>query len=308
MVNPETPATAPDPGTRLTCLTLVCLLNEEGYVERFLESMGRQTRYPDRLVLVDDGSTDRSVEICTAWAAERPWASVAQRPKRPPSKDRLASAPEFLAFKEALAQFEGDEDVVVKMDADLELAPHHFETVMDELERDPGLGMCGTYLTIHVPGGRTEVEPHPAHHVRGPTRFYRRACWDDIAPIPTLIGWDGADEVRARIKGWTTRSLTISDPPTFHLRPTGQHDGRVRAFARWGEVTYAIGAHPLGVLAGGLIRMRQRPRVIGGIAYVAGWVIARVKRMPRFPEDIRRASREENLQRLRSGRSNLEGY
>ncbi|WP_026911205.1 glycosyltransferase family 2 protein [Patulibacter minatonensis] len=301
-IDAPTPARS---GEHLSCLTLVCLLNEEDYLPRFLASMARQTRFPERLVLVDDGSTDRSVELCEAWAADKPWVRTVQRPRRPPSKDRLATAPEFGAFKEALELCEGDEDVVVKMDADLELAPHHFETILGAMEAEPRLGICGTYLAIHSPSGAVEIEPHPVQHVRGPTRFYRRTCWDAIAPIPTIIGWDGADEVRARDRGWATRSLPIADPPTFHLRPTGSHDGRLRAFTRWGEVTYAIGAHPLGVVAGGLIRMKQRPRVIGGIAYVIGWYIARFRKIPRFPDDIRQASRAENVRRLRSGSTDL---
>lgn len=288
----------------LTCLIIVCFLDEEELLPTFLASMEQQTRRPDRLLLVDDGSRDRSYELCSAWAAERPWVEAVQRPKRPPAKDRLAGAPEFTAFKSALDEHARDEEVVVKMDADLELSPVHVATVLAALEEDPRLGIAGTYLSVRRPDGSTEREPHPAQHVRGPTRFYRRACWDEIAPMPAIIGWDGADGVRARARGWTTRSLDVQ-PPSLHLRPTGQHDGRLRAFARWGEAAYATGLHPLGVLAGAVIRLRQRPMVLGGASYVAGWALARRRGIPRFPEDIRRASRTENLRRLRGGRSRL---
>lgn len=87
-IDAPTPARS---GEHLSCLTLVCLLNEEDYLPRFLASMARQTRFPERLVLVDDGSTDRSVELCEAWAADKPWVRTVQRPRRPPSKDRLAT-------------------------------------------------------------------------------------------------------------------------------------------------------------------------------------------------------------------------
>jgi poly-beta-1,6-N-acetyl-D-glucosamine synthase len=289
----------------MDCLVIVPFLNEETHIGTFLASLDRQTRRPERLVLVDDGSDDTSPATAAAFAAERPWVTVLNRPKRPPSADRLAGAPELLAFLWAAERELGDADVVVKMDADLELAPDHFERVLGELERDPRLGMAGVYLSARDPEGRLYTERHPVDHVRGPTRFYRRACFEAIMPIPTMLGWDGADEVRARARGWRTRSFTLGGTPSIHLRPTGVHDGRLRARVRWGLCAYAVGSHPLGVLAAAALQAPKPPRLIGGAAYVWGWVDAARRGAPRAPEDIRAAKRAEQRRRLRAAAGGL---
>jgi biofilm PGA synthesis N-glycosyltransferase PgaC len=283
----------------MRCLAIVPFLNEAAYMGTFLASLDAQTRRPDRLILVDDGSTDRSAEIADRFA-ERPWATVMRRPPRPPGKDRLVGAPELAAFLWAAAQVCKDHDVLVKMDADLRLAPTHFERVMTAFADDPRLGMAGVYLSAMAPSGRLRIERHPVEHVRGATRFYRRECFDDIQPIPQILGWDGADEVRARARGWRTRSLPLGRESTLHLRPTGSHDGRLRARARWGACAYAVGAHPVGVLAAAVLQARQRPWVIGGLAYGWGWLDARRRGLPRAPLDIRRAKAAEQRLRLRA--------
>jgi poly-beta-1,6-N-acetyl-D-glucosamine synthase len=289
----------------MNCLLIVPFLDEERLLPVFLASLAAQTRTPDRVVLCDDGSTDGSPAIVAAFAAEHEWATVLTRPRHDPGRDRLAGAPELVAFLWALERTGGTWDIVAKMDADLELAPDHVQTVLEAFAAAPRLGIAGTYLATLTESGRPWIEPHPAHHVRGPTRFYRAACLDDISPIPVMLGWDGSDAVRARDRGWETRSVMLAGRPTVHLRPTGLHDGAVRAHARWGQCAYATGTHPLGVLASALLRARTSPRLLGTLAFAYGWLSALVRRAPRAPVDIRRAKRAEDTRRLRRGAGRL---
>jgi glycosyltransferase involved in cell wall biosynthesis len=290
----------------MKCAIIIPFLNEASYLPTFLASMDRQTRRPDLLVLVDDGSTDASADAACQFAEHRSWVSYLRRPPQTKGKDRLNDAPEFRAFLWAYAMLDGDFDVVAKMDGDLDLAPTHVEQILDVLAKRDDVGMAGCWLYAEGEDGQLYREPHPAHHVRGPTRFYRRTCLDAIQPLPIGHSWDCADEVRARDRGWKTVSIALDGKPTVHLRPTGNHDGRLRAFARWGRGAHFAGAHPLGVLAGGAVRMRQRPRVIGGVAFVVGWAAAGLERTERAPADVRRAYRREQVRRLTRMRSDLE--
>jgi hypothetical protein len=135
--------------------------------------------------------------------------------------------------------------------------------------------------------------------VRGPNKFYRRECLDQIMPVPPIAGWEAIDEAKAHMHGWETRTIDVPGDDTIHLRPTGAHDGRVRGFRRMGSNAWSYGAHPLAVLLGGVSRVRERPRVLSGIAFVGGWGYAAVKGYPRADPDVRAVVRREQLARIR---------
>ena len=281
---------------------VVCVgfLNEEEFLPTFLDTVAAQTRPPERMLLVDDGSTDRSAEIARDFATRHPWAEYVSRPPRPPERDRLAQAQEFKAFLWAREQVSDGYDVIAKMDADLRLNPHLMETVTAAFDAEPRLGIAGGPLSVAGEGGELRRERSPADHVRGSNKFYRRACLDAIMPVPAIAGWEAIDEAKAHMYGWETRTIELPGDDIVHLRPTGAHDGQVRGFRRMGSNAWSYGAHPLAVLAGGAVRMRERPLVLGGLAFVGGWGYAAIKGYPRAERDVRAQVRREQLKRIRS--------
>jgi poly-beta-1,6-N-acetyl-D-glucosamine synthase len=278
-------------------LVVVPFLNEAAYLPGLLASVAQQTLRPDRLLLVDDGSHDGSAEVCEAFCLEHPEARLLRRPPRPPELDRLATASELRAFTWALEQASDDWTMAVKLDADLVLPPRHFELVVDAMRRDPGIGIAGAFLSMEVAPGRIVREGHPDTHVRGPNKFYRRACWEAVAPIPPILGWDTIDEATARMHGWATRSIALPGGDPLHRRPTGTHDGALRGFMRWGHCAYAAGSPPSLIAAGAVRRMSRRPRVLGGMAYAVGWGRAAARRVPRASPAVRRHYRAEEWSR-----------
>jgi biofilm PGA synthesis N-glycosyltransferase PgaC len=286
----------------LLIVCVVSFLNEAQHLGSFLESMEGQLRFPDLLALVDDGSSDASLEIAREFAARRKDVRVLQRPRRPAERDRLAHAAELRAFQWGLEQIEVEVpwDVVVKMDADLRLSSDSFQTMERAFLDRPTLGIAGCYLSVL--DGRTGLmrrEPCLRSHVRGPNKFYRRECFEQISPIPAFLGWDTIDEITARMRGWKTMSLECPQGDTIHLRPTGVADGQLRAQYRWGSCAYGIGQHPLWVMLSTVRRVRDRPRVLGAVAFLAGWVTATMRRHPRATPEVRAHGRDEQLAELR---------
>jgi poly-beta-1,6-N-acetyl-D-glucosamine synthase len=282
---------------RLT--VIVSFLNEASFLPRLLASVERQTLLPDRLVLVDDGSTDGSGELAAAFAARHDFARVLHRSGRRPDADRLAGASELKSFDWAVRLLDEPWDVLAKLDADLELNPRHFECLVDALRNQPDLGIAGAHLSDVGENAVAARQPAPAWHVRGATKFYRRECYEQIVPIPAHLGWDMIDEVKARQLGWRTASLELPGGDTLHLRPTGAHDGRLRAFRRWGECAWGYGAHPLFVLLGAAKRTAWRPYMVGGVLYAAGYASAGLRRAPRAEPDVRDFVRAEEARRVR---------
>ena len=274
-------------------------LNEGAFIPTFLASVAAQTRRPDRLLLVDDGSSDDSYDRAAEFATTHEFATALRRPPHAGARDRLADASEYQAFQWALARLDAAWDVVAKVDADLELTPRTIETLERELQDDPKLGLAGSYLREEGAGGgltRLRIRPE---HVHGATKFYRRACWDAIAPMDPILGWDMIDEVKAQMAGWRTQSFAMPDGDPVHMRKRGGHDGLLRGYRRWGAGAWAMGEHPLHVVLLGLRQTVARPRVLGGLSYILGWAWAGVRRRPRADATVRAEVRRGQLQRIR---------
>lgn len=280
-------------------VVIVPFLNEEQYLPLLLNSVSAQSRLPDLLVLVDDGSTDRSSTIARDFATSHPYARALRRPPRPVARDRLASASEWGAWQWALKQTGVVGHLLVKLDADLRLPPLFFEEMEREFRADPLLGVAGTHLSTNGEDGVPRREYNVDNHVRGPTKFYRAECYCEISPVPQILGRDTIDEVKARMCGWRTASVAVPGGDPVHMRVTGSYDGRLRGFRRHGVAAYGYGAHPLHVLLGGVRRATKRPYVLGGASYVLGWFSAWIRRAPRAAPEVRAFVGGEELQSLR---------
>lgn len=300
--DPAFAASAATPVERhtLRLAAVVVFRDEADLLPTMLESIESQSEPPDELVLVDDGSRDSSAEIATAFAERWPACRVLRRPRRPPTKDRLVDAGELLAFQAGVATLTSEWDIVAKLDADLLLHPGLFAAVRERFAAADDLGITGTFLSAKGPDGKLEREHHPPDHVGGPNKFYRRECFEQISPIPAILGWDTIDDVRARWAGWGAGSFSLPGGESVHLRPGGEHDGRLRAFRRWGRCAWGYGSHPIWVLLGGIHRMRSRPIVIGGLNYVWGWCMAALERAPRAERAVLEQKQREEFAKLRS--------
>jgi poly-beta-1,6-N-acetyl-D-glucosamine synthase len=285
---------------RLRLVVVVPFLNEADYMPTFLQSVAAQQRSPDELILVDDGSTDGSLELAVSFAAGRSDTRVLKRPRRTRERDRLAAGQAWRAFCWGLERADGTWDLAAKLDADLQLGVQLCAEMERRFQADPGLGIAGPYVSVRGRDGVVVRQRCPWDHVEGPTRFYRRACLDAISPIPSIVGWDTIDEVRARMRGWRTRSFAMPGGDPIHLRRMGSYDGVLRGYRRAGWAAYSYGAHPLHLVASACARVRDRPPLACAAAYLGGYAGAALRHEPRAEPEARAFLRREQAARLAS--------
>jgi glycosyltransferase involved in cell wall biosynthesis len=265
--------------------------NEAENLRRLAACVREQTVTPAAWVVVDNGSTDDTLAAARELAKQAPWVRVIEVPGEASPQP---GAPIVRAFNAGLAALGTEADVVVKLDADVSFAPDYFERHLEAFTADRRLGIAGGACLEARPDGEWREAHVTSDHVRGASRAYRWACLQEVLPLEERLGWDGIDEIKARVYGWRT---AILPGVTFrHHRKVGARDGGRRA--RWwaqGQGSHFMG-YRFSYIA--LRSLRHLPRDPAAIAMLEGYVEAARRRAPRCAEkDIVAALREE--QRLR---------
>jgi glycosyltransferase involved in cell wall biosynthesis len=273
--------------------------NEEAFIGRTLEAVTSQSQLPERWVIVDDGSTDRTAEIVTGYAAKFPWILLVRRAKRE-GRNFAAKAE---AVNSALAQMKDVEfEVLGNLDADTSFPPDYMKFLMEKFSEDPRLGLAGTPFTQDGGYDSTKDSFEGENYVAGPCQLFRYRCWQEIGGYVASRGGgvDWIAAMSARVKGWTVRAF--AEKRFHHHRSMGTAEtGVVGALFDYGERAYSLGWSPVWQLCRCVYRLPKKPYVVGGLALWVGYCWAALRRAPRpASEEIIRFHRAEQMEKLKS--------
>lgn len=270
--------------------------NEERFIEGTIRSVVTQTRLPERWVIVDDGSEDRTGEIVERYVSEYPWIELVQRPKRA-GRNFAAKAQ---AVNSALERLESlDFEVLGNLDADVSFEPEYMAFLMEKFSRDPGLGVAGTPFTEERYDS-TKDSFEGENYVAGPCQLFRYRCFVDIGGyVPNPAGGvDWIAVMTARMKGWKTRSF--AEKRFHHHRTMGTAErGVLRALFSYGQKDYYLGGSPIWQLFRVAYRTTKKPVLTGGLALLLGYCWAALCRMERpVTPELMRFHRHEQMKKL----------
>ena len=186
--------------------------NRAELVRPTLESIANQTRLPDQLILVDNASTDSTLETLREFASAHPNVTVVSEPRPGAAEARNRGL-------EAVT-----EDYVLFFDSDDLMPKRHLEEVASELERNnwPDIGAFGMVrrnldgTTVRKPfrGGDLMLQ-HLFHCILSTQRYVVRTDF-----LRAAGGWSGLEPVwddlilGVRLLGRNPRvcGLTLSEP------------------------------------------------------------------------------------------------
>ena len=268
--------------------------DEEEYLEKTILSVIGQTIRPAEWVIVNDGSTDRTGEIIDRYAGKYDWIRALHRTNRGFRKPGGGVVDTFYDGYRSLTCKEWN--FVVKLDGDLSFEPDYFERILARFLAEPKLGIAGGTL-YYVTEGEKKIEHSPRFHVRGPTKVYRRECWEQIGGLWAAAGWDTVDEVKANMLGWKT--MTLPDVYARHNRPTGTADGIWSDSVKRGLICYSVGYHPLFTLARCLYHAASKPYAVRSVGMAYGYIRACLTSAPRIKDaPVITFVRKEQMNRL----------
>jgi glycosyltransferase involved in cell wall biosynthesis len=272
--------------------------NEQAFIAKTLDSMIAQTLLPERWVIVDDGSTDRTAEIVEPYAQRHPWIELVRRPKH---LDR-SFAGKVYAFNAGFARVQALKfDVIGNLDADLSFDPDYLDFLMKKFSEDAKLGVAGTpFIENGYDSARDSFEGQ--NHVAGGCQLFRCECFQEIGGyLPNRAG--GVDWIAvttARMKGWKTCSFP--EKRFHHYRSLGTAErNKVKASFSYGEKDYYLGNSPIWELFRVSYRMTKPPFIIEGMALFCGYCWAAMRRINRpVSRELMRFHRAEQMKKLRN--------
>jgi poly-beta-1,6-N-acetyl-D-glucosamine synthase len=281
---------------RLAYVVITPVRDEAAHIGRTIDSVLSQTTLPQRWIVVDDGSTDKTAEIVEQRCQQVPWVTVVRRRDR---GYRAAGSGVMEAFRSGYSLVENESwDFIVKLDGDLSFGADYFEQCLSRFLADANLGIAGGTVCKTDPDGiHVDSVGDPPFHVRGATKIYRRSCWFAIAPLASAPGWDTVDEVKANQLGWATR--TFPDLQLIQHKPTGAAAGAWSDAFKNGRANYMTGYHPVFMLAKCARRALRKQSFLEAAALIAGYSTGYLRRIPRHIDDETvRYIRRQQIQRM----------
>jgi glycosyltransferase involved in cell wall biosynthesis len=273
--------------------------NEAAFIEKTLASMVAQTRLPERWVIVDDGSTDRTAEIVESYTKRYPWIELVRRPQH---LDR-SFAGKVHSFNTGLERVRSFQFAVIgNLDADLSFDFDYLEFLMRKFSEDPKLGVAGTPFTEDGGYDTARDSFEGESYVAGGCQLFRYQCFQEIGGYVAnpAGGVDWIAVMTARMKGWKVRSF--SEKRFHHYRTLGTAEKSILgAGFSYGERAYYLGGSPIWHLVRVIYRMTKKPILFGGMALLSGYCWAALRRIERpvSPEMIR-FHRREQMKKLRT--------
>ena len=184
--------------------------------------------------------------------------------------------------------------------ATLRSTREYFSFLLQKLAENPSLGLVGTAFRE----GQSQAYDYrfvSVEHVTGCCQLFRRKCFEEIGGyVPAKGGAiDSIAVIAARTRGWQTRTFT--EKFYVHHRAMGTAQQSLwKARFKNGAKDYAVGNHPLWEVFRATYQMTKKPFVVGGLALLAGYLWALVRRVERPVSDEMVAfHRHDQMRRLR---------
>lgn len=232
--------------------------NAEKQIAYTIQSLLDQSLKPDSIVVVNDGSTDRTREIVAEYSLRYSIVKIMDRPdkgfdiRRVPSNLNLAlnSNRHFVC------------DFVMISGDDCIYPPAYVESIVNRMMKDTQLVIAsgrpseaGLRVDEHSPSGSGRI-------VR--VHFLREVGFS----FPAKAGWEAWLLYTAEQQG--CRSQLFKDLSYSHVRPRGAK----HHFRYWGAAMYTLGYHPLYALGRIVLNLVKRASIKSALGLFVGYLDA----------------------------------
>lgn len=209
--------------------------NEEKFIALTLQSLVEQTVLPSKIVVVNDGSSDRTEEIVQSFVSKYSFITMVNKTSE---AIHLPGSKVIQAFQKGLETLDEDYDIIAKLDADLIFPENYFETLIKHFESDSQIGMVGGFCYVEKDKNWILENLTDKDHIRGALKAYRKETFQQIGGLKAAMGWDTVDELLCKFYKW--KVVTVESLHVKHLKPTGVSYDKTARYKQ-GEAFYTLG-------------------------------------------------------------------
>ncbi|HCC93061.1 MAG TPA: glycosyl transferase family 2, partial [Flavobacteriaceae bacterium] len=144
--------------------------NEEDFIAITLNSLVNQTVLPYEVIVVNDHSTDKTQQIVEEFTAKYPFIklrNILSKGEHQPGSKVIQ------AFLKGYEIIDPNYDIIVKLDADLDIPFNYFETILTHFNQDEDIAMVGGFAYIDKDGNWILENLTDKDHIRGAFKAYR---------------------------------------------------------------------------------------------------------------------------------------
>ena len=248
--------------------------NEEKFISLTLQSLVEQTVLPSKIVVVNDGSTDKTEEIVKSFVEKYSYISLVNK-----SSDaiHLPGSKVIKAFQKGLETLDDNYDILAKLDADLIFPKNYFETIINHFESDEQIGMVGGFCYVEKNGEWILENLTDKDHIRGALKSYRKETFKQIGGLKPQMGWDTVDELLCKFYDW--KIVTDENLHVKHLKPTGASYDKTARYKQ-GEAFYTLGYGFLITAIASLKLAMRKGKPLLFIDYINGFLKAKKDKKP----------------------------
>jgi glycosyltransferase involved in cell wall biosynthesis len=255
---------------------IVPAYNEEKNIGFCLKSLVEQTLKPQQTIVVDDGSTDGTLDVVKKYDDS---FHIIRRPKH----DRGDFNRYPFVLRDGCKYVNDDFKYLGILDADTVLEKFYYEKIIGFLEAHPRAGIAGGEL-LHQPYTGKILGSIP--YVYGCNRVYTRECWLKInggklmKPVPA---YDTYHNLYARMLGF--QPTRVNSAISYCLRPS-----RATPPFWKGYTSYQFG-YPFWLIVGRSLKNRS-------IQMLAGYFKAKFSGEKQYP--VKQIVKEIQVERIRN--------
>ncbi len=246
--------------------------NEEAGIVKTLESVLNQELQPEKIIVVNDNSTDRTEAVLKDFSLRHPLVEYLNYPDQGEYK---LGGKIIKMFKFAIDYYKSQNivcDYIVKMDADIEFDQQFFSQLFSKTDKQKHAIVSG--IPYYYNNGAKIFAVSPTWHTNGDFKVYNFQFLQNPDALPEDLGWDCADNIIAREKGWDT--IVLDDIFYLQNRPIGRYSV-LKGRKRQGIGAYKLNYHPVFLLLKFMHDLFKPPVISGAFYYCYGYFLALIK-------------------------------